>query len=212
MQPSILKPDAPQGNDKFRVLIVEDDPPVARLLENSLKAVNLDCMHADNGLKALEMFNNNQPHLVLLDVGLPGLRGDLVCAKIREASTVPIIMLTAMNGDEQQVQSFKVGADDYVAKPFSPKLLVARVVANLRRAYRYDACPDPRGNSASSASGCSPTETQAQGNATPSGWANCDRCGYMGPRQRFEHEDVMGRRTLLCPVCKDKDHIIFSIS
>jgi hypothetical protein len=117
-----------------------------------------------------------------------------------------------MNGDEQQVQSFKVGADDYVAKPFSPKLLVARVVANLRRAYRYDACPDPRDNSASSASGCSPTETQAQGNATPPGWANCDRCGYMGPRQRFEHEDVMGRRTLLCPVCKDKDHIIFSIS
>ncbi|HEX8236989.1 MAG TPA: response regulator transcription factor [Abditibacteriaceae bacterium] len=212
MQPSILKPDAPQGNDKFRVLIVEDDPPVARLLENTLKAVNLDCVHAPDGVKALELFNQLQPHLVLLDVGLPGLRGDQVCAKIREASSVPIIMLTAMSSDEQQVQGFKVGADDYVAKPFSPKLLVARVVANLRRAYRYDACPDSTDNSDGSTNGCSSTQAQEPSNTTPPGWANCDRCGYMGPRQRFEHEDAMGRRTLLCPVCKDKDHIIFSIS
>lgn len=210
MQPSILKPGAPQGNDKFRVLIVEDDPPVARLVENSLKAVNLDCAHASDGLQALELFNSHQPHLVLLDVGLPGLRGDEVCAKIRESSTVPIIMLTAMDADDQQVRSFKMGADDYVAKPFSPKLLVARVVANLRRTYRYDACPDPMDSS--DGTSCASSEAAAPSKATPPGWANCDRCGYMGPRQRFEHEDALGRRTLLCPVCKDKDHIIFSIS
>jgi DNA-binding response OmpR family regulator len=210
MQPSILKPGAPQGNDKFRVLIVEDDPPVARLVENSLKAVNLDCVHAPDGVQALELFNSHQPHLVLLDVGLPGLRGDQVCAKIRESSTVPIIMLTAMDADDHQVRGFKMGADDYVSKPFSPKLLVARVVANLRRAYRYDACPDPMDTS--TGTGCASPATSESSKTAPPGWANCDRCGYMGPRQRFEHEDALGRRTLLCPVCKDKDHIIFSIS
>jgi DNA-binding response OmpR family regulator len=212
MQPSILKPGAPQGNDKFRVLIVEDDLPVARLVENSLKAVNLDCMHASDGVKALELFHTHHPHLVLLDVGLPGLRGDQVCAKIRESSTVPIMMLTAMNADDQQVHGFKVGADDYVAKPFSPKLLVARVVANLRRAYRYDACPDPADASTGTASACPPSNTAKPTKSTPPGWANCDRCGYMGPRQRFEHEDARGHPTMMCPVCKDKDHIIFSIS
>jgi DNA-binding response OmpR family regulator len=211
MQPSILKPSAPEGNDKFRVLIVEDDLPVARLLENSLKSVNLDCIHANDGLKALELFHTHRPHLVLLDVGLPGMRGDQVCAKIRESSTVPILMLTAASGDEQQVQSFKAGADDYIAKPFSPKLLVARVVANLRRTYRYDAYPDPRGNANGAADASTTTDTEPS-KAAPPGWANCDRCGYMGPRQRFEHEDAVGRRTLLCPVCKDKDHIIFSIT
>jgi hypothetical protein len=124
-------------------------------------------------------------------------------------------MLTAVEGDDQQVQSFKLGADDYVAKPFNPRLLVARVVANLRRAYRYDNCPDPRGTSlgtASASSASASSETQQPSTTAPPGWANCERCGYMGPRQRFEHEDALGRRTLLCPVCKDKDHIVFSIS
>jgi DNA-binding response OmpR family regulator len=203
MQPSILKPAAPQDNEKFRVLIVEDDVAVARLLMSSLTAVNIECTHAADGVSGLELFYRQNHHLVVLDLGLPRLPGNQVCAKIRENSTVPIIMLTAMDATDQQLQSFKLGADDYVAKPFSPKLLVARVVANLRRAYRYDACQGMENV---------PVATDDGGDrSAPAGWATCDRCGYMGPREKFDHEDVQGRRTIRCPVCKESDYIVFSV-
>jgi hypothetical protein len=113
-------------------------------------------------------------------------------------------MLTAMDATEHQLQAFKLGADDYVAKPFSPKLLVARVVANLRRAYRYDACQGAENGSTASDDG-------GGERSAPAGWATCDRCGYMGPRPKFDHEDTQGRRTIRCPVCKESDYVVFSL-
>jgi len=128
---------APQGG-KFRILVIEDDPAVARLILVNLAKAGLDCRYAPDGVAGLVAFQETKPHLVLLDIMMPGMNGRDVCARIRETSTVPIIMLTAVTGDENQVQGFKIGADDYVTKPFTPQALIARVVAHLRRAYRYD--------------------------------------------------------------------------
>lgn len=184
--------------------MIEDDMETARLLATALAALKLDCRHAPDGRLAMEAFQATNPHLVLLDLKIPGASGHEVCAKIREDSTVPIIMLTALSGEDDQVQGFKLGADDYVLKPFSPKLLAARVMAGLRRAYRYDASENGLQQAVSSLG------TSSTG-SVPSGWATCGRCDYMGPRTRFEHENALGRISLRCPSCSESDQIVFSL-
>jgi len=124
---------------KFLILVIEDDPTTARLLAVHLARSGLECHHAANGKSGLAAFDSIKPHLVLLDIMMPDMDGHEVCARIRASSTVPIIMITARTESADQVQSFKSGADDYVAKPFDLALLMARVMAHLRRAYRYDA-------------------------------------------------------------------------
>src|SRR5688500_14085714 len=112
---------------KFRVLVIEDDTEVARLILLNLSRAGLDCRYAPDGPTCLSAFIEADPHLVLLDLMLPGFDGRAVCMQIREHSTVPIVIMTALTGEEPQIQCFKLGADDYVTKPFNPKLLVARV-------------------------------------------------------------------------------------
>lgn len=189
----------------YRILVIEDDENIAKLILASLSTLGLDCRWAPDGVAGVEVFEEVEPHLVLLDIMMPRMSGREVCAKIRETSTVPIIIMTALDREEEQIQGFKMGADDYIAKPFNPKLLIARVVAQLRRAYRYDAQSndDPRLAAADAAS----VDTKA----TPVGWASCDACGYMGPRQKFEKENAMGQRFTVCPNCKQAEHVAFSI-
>ena len=189
----------------YRILVVEDDEHIARLILTSLSRLGLECRWAPDGVAGLEAFEECQPHLVLLDLMMPRMSGHEVCAKIRETSTVPIIIMTALDQEEEQLQGFKMGADDYIPKPFNPKLLIARVVAQLRRAYRYDAqtADDPRLSAADAAS--------VDEKSTPVGWASCDACGYMGPREKFEKENAMGQRFTVCPHCKQSEHVAFSI-
>jgi two-component system, OmpR family, phosphate regulon response regulator PhoB len=119
------------------VLVVEDEPDIRRLVVLHLERDGFRCRTAANGLDALREAKANVPELVVLDLMLPGLDGLEVCRRLRsDASTagVPIIMLTAKSDEVDRVVGLEVGADDYVAKPFSPKELVARVRAVLRRA------------------------------------------------------------------------------
>jgi phosphate regulon transcriptional regulator PhoB len=119
------------------VLVVEDEPDIRRLVVLHLESDGFRCRTAANGLDALREAKANVPDLVVLDLMLPGLDGLEVCRRLRgDASTagVPIIMLTAKSDEVDRVVGLEVGADDYVAKPFSPKELVARVRAVLRRA------------------------------------------------------------------------------
>ncbi len=232
-----MKPAAPDAQEQFRVLVIEDDPDVGRVLCSTLNAVNLECFYEPDGATGLISLGINEPHLVLLDLMLPGQSGNDVCAEIRRQSTVPIIMMTALDADDAQLQGFKTGADDYVSKPFNMKLLVARVVANLRRAYRYDSCENSAPNHSEDSvsvvsSSSSPTSIPASvaaslsaalsdaghasaaprsAAAVPSGWATCDRCGYMGPRFKFDFENALGQPSLRCPVCKESDYIAFSL-
>lgn len=117
----------------MKVLIVDDDLDLLRLIGFALRQAGYLVIEASDGLRALSVFDQEQPELVILDVNLPGLNGFEVCRRIRERSTTPIMMLTVRGTEEDEVQGLDQGADDYLTKPFSPRSLLARVRALLRR-------------------------------------------------------------------------------
>jgi DNA-binding response OmpR family regulator len=115
------------------ILVVDDDPGIRKLLRLYLERERYRITEAADGPEALHQARDRRFDLVLLDVMLPGLDGIEVCRRIREESAVPIILLTARSGDSDKVVGLDLGADDYVVKPFSPRELMARVRAQLRR-------------------------------------------------------------------------------
>lgn len=117
-----------------RILVVDDEPRYVRLMEANLISEGYDVMKAYDGQSAVEMVADEQPDLVLLDVMMPGLDGFGACERIREFSSVPIIMVTAKGEEQDRVRGLDVGADDYIVKPFSATEVLARVRAVLRRA------------------------------------------------------------------------------
>lgn len=117
------------------VVVVEDDPNIANLVDLYLRDAGFRVSLADRGERALDLVRARPPSLVVLDVGLAGaLDGFDVCRALRTHSQVPILMLTARDGEDDRIHGFEVGADDYLVKPFSPRELVVRVQAILRRA------------------------------------------------------------------------------
>ena len=116
------------------ILIVDDEPIVREVVEQYLKQDGFAVDAAADGLEAMRRFQAARPDLVLLDLMLPGLDGLEVCRQMRALSNVPIIMLTAKTDEIDTIIGLSVGADDYIAKPFSPREVVARVKAVLRRA------------------------------------------------------------------------------
>ncbi len=117
------------------VVVVEDDPNIASLVELYLREQGFRVTVTDRGERALDLIRARPPKLVILDVGLAGqLDGFDVCTTLRTHSDVPILMLTARDGEDDRINGFDVGADDYLVKPFSPRELVVRVRAILRRA------------------------------------------------------------------------------
>jgi len=123
-----------QHQERSRILLVDDEPIVREVVEQYLRQEGFLVEVAADGAAALRRFAEARPDLVLLDLMLPGIDGLEVCRRIRIQSNVPIIMLTAKSDEMDTVIGLSVGADDYVAKPFSPRELVARVKAVLRRA------------------------------------------------------------------------------
>jgi DNA-binding response OmpR family regulator len=117
-----------------RILVVDDEPRYLRLLEANLATEGYQVSTAMDGEEAVESFSSNPVDLVLLDVMLPRMDGFTACQRIRQFSTVPIIMLTAKGEEHDRVRGLDVGADDYLVKPFSVMELLARVRAVLRRA------------------------------------------------------------------------------
>ena len=115
------------------ILIVEDEPSIAENIEYSLQTEGFAPVVCPTGNEGLIAFGRQEPALIVLDVGLPDLSGFDVCREIRKTSQVPIIFLTAREGEIDRVVGLEIGADDYVIKPFSPRELVARIRAILRR-------------------------------------------------------------------------------
>ena len=117
------------------ILIVDDEQRMRKLIKDFLKAKGYSILEAEDGEKALEIFeeNRNRITLILLDVMMPKLDGWSVLRQIRQTSKVPIIMLTARGEEQDELFGFELGVDEYIAKPFSPKILVARVEAILKR-------------------------------------------------------------------------------
>ena len=116
-----------------KILVVEDDPDIQELLQNFLREAGYEVGTAFDGVEGLGAFEERDYDLVLLDVMLPKLDGFALCELIRRKSRVPIIMLTAKSDERDELLGFELGVDEYISKPFSPKILVARVEAILRR-------------------------------------------------------------------------------
>lgn len=118
----------------MKVLVVDDDLELAALISYALRQAGYLVVEAHDGLAALASFAREAPDLVVLDLNLPRLGGLEVLARLRAVSAAPVLMLTVRAGEEDQVQALDLGADDYMPKPFSPRTLLARVRALLRRA------------------------------------------------------------------------------
>lgn len=126
--------------------MVEDEPGIRKVVRAYLERAGYEVLEVSRGEEALEAAARQRPALVVLDLMLPGMSGEEVCRRLRQESDVPVIMLTARAGEEDRVSGLGLGADDYVVKPFSPRELVARVRAVLRRAGRPEGEPLRRGD------------------------------------------------------------------
>ena len=124
------------------ILVVDDEPRIVRLVHDYLEHAGFEVATAGDGPGALRLARERDPDLVVLDLGLPGLDGLDVTRALRREGAVPIIMLTARDDETDKLVGLELGADDYVTKPFSPKELVARVRAVLRRAEGAASAPD----------------------------------------------------------------------
>ncbi len=118
---------------KTTILVVDDESRLRRLIKDFLTAKDYEVVEAPDGEAAIELFQSRKFDLVILDIMMPKLDGWAVCREVRSLSNVPIIMLTARGDERDELLGFQLGVDEYIAKPFSPKILVARVEALLRR-------------------------------------------------------------------------------
>ena len=117
----------------MKILLVDDDPDLLAVTGFALQQAGFLVVKAADGVAALDAFQREQPDLAVLDINLPKMSGFDVAQKLRERSKIPLLMLTARNEEEDVVRALGIGADDYLSKPFSPKILLARVKALLRR-------------------------------------------------------------------------------
>ena len=124
----------------YRVLIVEDDRSIAELIKEKTQMWNMDCRIAGNFREVLTEFTEYQPHIVLLDIGLPVLSGYYWCSEIRKISNVPIIFISSASDSMNMVMAMNMGADDFIAKPFDGTVLITKIQALLRRVYDFAAC------------------------------------------------------------------------
>lgn len=123
--------------DRLKILVVDDESRMRKLVRDFLVKAGYDVLEAGDGEEALDVFFQQKDiALVVLDVMMPKMDGWQVCRELRSYSKVPVIMLTARGDEQDELQGFKLGVDEYIAKPFSPKILVARIEAILRRAGR----------------------------------------------------------------------------
>jgi DNA-binding response OmpR family regulator len=125
--------------EERNLVVIEDDPNIADLLDLYLREAGFRVLQASSGERGLELVAANAPVMVVLDIGLPDIDGFEVCRRIRTRSTVPVLFLTARDGEIDRILGLELGADDYVTKPFSPREIVARVKAILRRGQ-----PEPK--------------------------------------------------------------------
>lgn len=118
---------------KDKILIVDDEVNLLMVVKDYLLLEGYEVFTAENGTKAMEIFNEIKPDFIILDLMLPDISGEEICKKIRRESNVPVMMLTAKISEDDKVEGLYIGADDYMTKPFSPRELVGRVRAILRR-------------------------------------------------------------------------------
>ena len=127
------------AHKRYLILVVDDETRIARMIRMNLEHDGYDAIEAYSGQQALDMVRSRMPNLVIMDVMMPGLDGFETLSILREISQVPVIMLTAKGEEEDRIRGLELGADDYVTKPFSPRELMSRVKAVLRRSEGHGA-------------------------------------------------------------------------
>ena len=199
----MLLPSIP-SNNQYRVQIAEDEAGIAQLIAMNLQNAGFATFISADGTKALEDFPRISPHLLLCDIIMPGMTGHELIARVRAQSPIPIVVMTANDTDEAQLRGLKEGADDYISKPFHPKLLVARVVANLRRAYRYN--PDMKATPSVATPSPIPTPSSVTPPepGLPKGFLRCGECPYIGPSWKFNALDKEKKPVIQCPSCGNR--------
>jgi DNA-binding response OmpR family regulator len=128
------------------ILVIEDEKEISDIIEIYLKSRNYHVVTAEDGLVALNKFEQLQPDLIILDILMPNMDGIEFCKQIRQVSNVPILFMSCKKDPEDVIHGLSIGGDDYITKPFDPNVLVARVEANLRRApilKRWSSSPPP---------------------------------------------------------------------
>ncbi len=118
---------------KKRILIIEDEYKITEILKLYLEREGFQVLYAKTGMEGLRLFRDSPPHLVILDLMLPDIDGEEIAGIIKKNPDIPVIMLTAKSSEEERVSGLELGADDYIIKPFSPREVVARVKAVMRR-------------------------------------------------------------------------------
>ncbi len=124
-------------SSKYKILVVDDEKRMVRFIQLNLEQDGFQVLTAYNGSQALEQVRTQLPDLILLDIMMPDINGFEVLKRIREVNTVPVIMLTAKGEEEDRIQGLELGADDYITKPFSPREMVSRIRAVLRRTRSF---------------------------------------------------------------------------
>ena len=124
-------------SSKYKILVVDDEKRMVRFIQLNLEQDGFQVVTANNGSEALEQVRTQLPDLILLDIMMPDINGFEVLKRIREVNTVPVIMLTAKGEEEDRIQGLELGADDYITKPFSPREMVSRIRAVLRRTRSF---------------------------------------------------------------------------
>ena len=131
--------------ERIKILVVDDESRMRKLVKDFLVRENYEVIEAGDGEEALDKFYEDKDiALIVLDVMMPKLNGWEVCREVRQTSKVPVIMLTAKGDESDELNGFELGADEYISKPFSPKILVARVTALLRRTNKIGQEADVR--------------------------------------------------------------------
>lgn len=195
-------PEAP-GDNRFRLLVLESDESLGGQILSFLERTGFGCFYASDAESGKTAFIENRPHLLVLGTG--EISSDDFCRWVRATNSIPILVIGPAD-DGAEIGALKIGADDYICLPLRPTILMARVVSALRRAYRYNAPPKTT-NPFDFDEG----DTTPSGARLPSGWAHCELCDYRGPRTKFEGEDFLGNPKIMCPNCKETEHIVFSI-
>ncbi len=147
----------------MKILIIEDEANIAQLIRLYLEQANFEVLTASDGAAGLELHARERPDLVILDLMLPVMDGMEVCRRIRAWANTPILMLTARQGEEDRIAGLELGADDYLVKPFSPREVVSRVKAILRRSSRVDDLHSEEANAPVEAVGVRQGETFSTG-------------------------------------------------
>ena len=196
-------------SSSFRILVIEDDPADARAILTHLHRAGFDCRYSCDSTAVLDAVEESSPHLVLLDVEQPDMDGYALCTGIRRQSKVPIILMCPADQEEDVLRGFQAGADMYVVKPLKPKVLVARVIAQLRRTYRYtgDACQVPVTKTPQGVAAF----RQTASTKLSAGWIECDSCRYMGPEQKFHRHAPDNNLVLICPHCSERARVAFAM-